>query len=189
MKKTISKLNNKFRLYTSNKKNRGGYSLLEMLVTLLIVNVIILMVSQVLVISLKISIQSHERSFAREELTNLTNLIRRDIRNSNGIKKCSDTTCIMIKDVEQITWRICDNPDSICKIVTDTSGNETIVYETDPKLIITGIIFEEITSGATGTIDTQKSILLTVKARHSYETVNIDNLYRQVIVSTRNYDL
>ncbi|MBD3363092.1 hypothetical protein GF362_05210 [Candidatus Dojkabacteria bacterium] len=184
------------KIFKSLKKinHLKAYSLLEVLVTLLIVNIILLMVSQILVISLRLSVQAQERSFAREELTNIINLIKADIRNADNLMNdCTNSnSCTLMKTSAEIMWHLCDAnndgvDDQICKD-NITSGNTE--YISNEKLIIdpnTFSFLEVSSGGAGGNIRDRISILITISADHRNEDLEITNLYRQVIISTRNF--
>lgn len=173
------------------KDLKKAYSLLEVLITLVIVNIILLMVSNILVLSLKISIQAHERSKAREELTNIVNLIRRDIRNANSVTQIENESELKLNaQVQNLIWKPCEgSPDQICKYIT-TVGNPNLIetYRSHQRLKITDLSFIEQESDLYGGyVNYQISILMTIQADHTIESYNIHNLYRQVLISTRNY--
>jgi prepilin-type N-terminal cleavage/methylation domain-containing protein len=173
------------------ESRKKAFSLLEVLVTLVIVNIILLMVSQILVISLKLSIQAHERSKAREDLTTIVNMIRRDVRNANSVKQIDPANELSINaQVQNITWKLCgDEATRICRHIFNTKTNlEEVTFQSNARLNISDISFIDQSSDAFGgDIHHQLSILFTIQAEHSVESYNIKNLYRQVLISTRNF--
>jgi len=183
---------------TSERKN--AYSLVEMLVTLIVVNIIIVMMANILVTSFKISILAQERSMAREELTNTVNLIRRDLRNASIIVELIDSggddTSIykgisLHTDLEYIKWVTCgDDNTQICRYIIGADGtSETPNYISTPKLKITKFEITDMQDAGLSGNDRQATISLLITADHSREELNIKNLYRQVNISTRNFPL
>ncbi len=168
------------------KNRRAGYSLLEVLVTLLIVNIVVLMLSNIMVISIKSSIKIGERSFTREELTTISNKIKKDIRNTGTVEDdCLLTggsdTCTLNQDVEIVRWSKCS--DSICRYTLDPNdGQYKVTFQSSPKIVIDTLSFQEQPTEATNTV----SLLVTITANHSNPNLDLNNLYRQFIITTRN---
>lgn len=165
---------------------KKGYSLVELLVSLGIISIIITIFFNSLIISLEASVQTVARSNLREEIANLTNIIIRDIRNSDVLISCENSNeCRYINDGDFYSWSFCvDNPTQICKI-NEASGD--ILFRTSDDLAVSNFNFE--TGFGDLSLDrTRNNIVLTIFAAHSNENLEINNLVRQVTISTRNYE-
>jgi prepilin-type N-terminal cleavage/methylation domain-containing protein len=170
-------------------KQKQGFSMVEMLVSIGIVGVVITMFSNVLVSSLQTTIKISNRSAIREELSTVSSLIRRDLRTAEEIVDCANTadeavTCRLLVNNEEVTWRACQsNANQLCKM--DQSNN--VIYRTPAIFKLEKIEFasgfEEV-----GGAGAQRSILLTIVASHTNPRLNISNLVFQTTLSSRNYD-
>ena len=168
---------------------------MEVLVTLLVVNILILMLSNILVITLRISLEINERSAAREEMSDTLNRMKRDIRNANIISEdclglSGGGTCSVEKSGESVIWDTI-TADGVTQIRrrSDTGSGYQTNFITGDKLNYTTLLFQDTGGGAfTGPSGASKaSILITMTADHTQENIEITNLYRQVVISTRNY--
>jgi len=170
-------------------KQKAGYSLFEVLITLTIVTIIMIMLTNTLLLSLEISRKSLVRSSLREEQNDILNKISKDIRNARFIENCGNasggTTCEVLLD-RKYTWTICDDTGQqyICKKV----GNETeeqIIERTSDQLIVKEFTIDE------GIVesDGKKSIVITLVVNQNSEGIDIEDQIRQVLVSTRNYTI
>ncbi len=171
---------------------RKGYSLLEMLITLLIVNIITLMLSNILVISLRTSLEIRERSASREELTTIINLMKRDARNSDSVNcLVNNSQCTFTKENEAIIWKICpvDGINHICQEKVEIPPPNSVLFRSSSRLNITNLKFVTLSQAQAERENTQDVISITITADHTNETLDIRNLYRQAVVATRNYTL
>lgn len=183
----ISNLKIKIKSILKNSlRNRKGYSLLEVIVSLGIIGILITMLFNVLIVTLNISFKLLTYSFVREEISNIVSLVSRDLRNADRIIICgseeSPSSCQLILNGDLISWEVCDS--GICRYRT-ASGSKQLEYRTSAVVKINQITFQ---------LDLQDSriknnILLTIIAEHSNRELNINNIFRQVSISTRNYDL
>lgn len=171
---------------------RKGYSLLEMLVTLIIVNILILMLSNILIISLRTSVEIRERSAIREELTTILNLMKSDIRNASlihndCIEEEGSDICTITKNADTFTWQLCPVEDhmGICKM--DVAGERTF-EQTSSRLSITSLTFHNISNFINPDSVSKTTLMITITADHSQEGSNIKNIYRQATISTRNFN-
>jgi prepilin-type N-terminal cleavage/methylation domain-containing protein len=187
----------KVKKYFKNK-TKQGFSLLEMLVSLGIISIMLVLLSNVLIISLKISARSSARGLVREEISDLLSIVRKDIRNADYVQSCSGTlssggtpTCTMFTGTA-VVWTVCPKvsptPTStggstsamdICK--KDAAGN--IIERSPGNLNITEFSFEEGFSESENT----KVILVTIIASHSNSSLSVANIVQQTSITTRNY--
>lgn len=189
-------------------KHNRGYSILEMVITLLIANVIILMLSNILVISLKLSAKTQQQSNAREEITNIANQIKRDIRNANKIlttaeakivfpsltgENCQGGTCVLSAAGKVITWQMrggnCGVASTPCNRIYRYEGTTTqnTTFTSADNINFTEFKFEN--AGDEIVSRDQASFLVTIKGDHIDKQLDIPQLFRQVAISTRNYKL
>lgn len=172
----------------------SGYTLVELMVSMAIIGVLLVMLSNILIDSIYLSERLVARASTREEITNLTAQIVRDVRASSRVIDCVgqdlSARCQLVID-EIITWEACrlDGSDlsednfTICK--KNSSGQ--IIYSPSKNLRIRSIRFEEGVDSSNNS--TRKNILITVIGDHSNTNLNITNVIRQLSVSTRNYSI
>ena len=177
-------------LTTNNKRSRA-FSLLEMLVSLAILAVIIPLLSNLLVDTIRSSLLLSARSSTREELSSLVALVRSDIRNADEIVNCgeignpaSQLSCELIVEGNVVRWQACDSdPLVMCKL--DATNQELLNSSANFKL--ESVRFEP--GFGDSSIATQRSIIVTVVGSHQNTDLDINNLVVQTTVSTRNYNL
>ena len=180
------KLNNKIKL-----KEKKGYSLFEVVVTLTIVTILMVMLTNTLLLSLEISRKSLARSNLREEQNDILNRISKDIRNAHLIRFCGEDAlaaapkCEVLLD-KKYTWTTCsgDRSISICKKVGEGTEEE-ILESTSENLVVKQFTIEEGIVEAYG----KKSIVITLIVNHKLDTIDIEDQVRQVVISTRNYSV
>jgi hypothetical protein len=168
----------------NSKKRKKAYSLIEIVVSLGIIGVVIIIFFNSLIIAIRVTFKSFARSNLREEMSNVTNLVIRDVRNADALISCSSgNTCTFIKDGKEYTWAICASEGGkICK----TQGSE-VVFETSDVLNVNSFNFEQGFSVVNNDV-LRNNILFTLVGSHSNENMNINNLVRQTAISTRNYE-
>lgn len=176
------------KIKTSSRK-LSAFSILELTVTLGIVGIIMVMLSNILITSISISQKSLARSFAREEVSQIVDAIASDIKGANEIKECSGdiaagVNCRFISDAEYL-WTTCPgtNPGDmrICKF--DSAGNQ--IYASSPSLNF--YVFNIERGFESGDSEARRNILITLAASDIRTGLGINNIVRQTSVSTRNY--
>ena len=170
------------------KKYKRAYSLAEVIISLAIIGVILTILFNALIIAIQVTNKSLSRSVVREEISEVTTLISRDIRNADIILGCGDLaisqTCDMVLNGTQVSWSICGT--SVCRNEIGTSG-PTLTFQTSEVLNVTAFTFER---GISTLTDPRKgNILFTIVGSHNNARLNITNIVRQVTISTRNYSL
>jgi prepilin-type N-terminal cleavage/methylation domain-containing protein len=196
-----------------NNKKLKGFSLVETLVTLVVVGIIIIMLTNVLSITLRVSVLASERSLVKDEMSTMLQKLDRDVSNAEYIfidpaATGTDSGAIIIETTEyRSRWQRCpnDNPNlqagntfSLCQTYcqidnTDldstscTAAGARRNFISTPKLVIESFRVEEITS--TTAFDNQriKSAVVTIKARHAVESLGIINIYKQITISSNNF--
>lgn len=178
-------------IYISSKlkqiSNKKAYSLLEVVVSLAIIAVMMVMLTNILIISLSVAAKTAARSNVREETSNILANIKRDVRNAELINSCSgendQAVCEGVLAVSgKFTWKLCDNEDGtkgVCKF--DASGN--IIEKSPEYLTIDKLLFDV---GFDKTRD-KRTILVTIVSSYKGGDLNIKNIVQQTSISTRNY--
>ncbi len=191
--KNLTKLKNKIRKLTNKFQKKKGFSLLEMLVSLGIISVMLVLLSNVLVISLKVSAKSSARGLVREEISELLATVRKDIRNADFVQSCSGSlssgtpTCTMFTGTS-VKWTVVpktptstDPSPGFAIVKQDAAGN--IISRSPDNLRVSEFSFEEGFSESENT----KVILVTIIASHTNSGLNVSNLIQQTSITTRNY--
>lgn len=171
-------------------KNKKGYSIVEVLVSLGIMAVVITMLFNVLIVGIESSLKIIARSFVREEISSITGQITRDVRNSDRITSCGETStqnsCEFFKNNIRYRWTLCtDSTNRVCKYDMTNSASPTTVYRSSQNVNITTLDFAQ----GFGVSETEKSknILFTIIGSHTNSYVNVNNVFRQTSISTRNF--
>lgn len=177
----------KFDLTKQSKlKKVSGFSLLEMVVSLGIIAVMMVMLTNILIISLQISSKTAARGNVREEISDQLSNIKRDIRNAEIVGNCSGenelATCDVIVLTGKFTWRLCQNENGTNAICKYDEG-DNIVESTADFLSVDEFSFDV---GFSDTPDKQ-TIVVTIVGSHVNESTNVVNVIQQTSISTRNY--
>jgi prepilin-type N-terminal cleavage/methylation domain-containing protein len=186
--------------YKRNKNLKKGYSLIEVIISLAIMGFAITVMFSFLILSLQISTLSLARSFVREELSNVSGLIARDIRNADYIIGCGDSAenqqrCQVIQNGVTYVWEKCDSNGSaegneeektrICKLRLGVDGENSIMFISSQTLIIK--LFEFNLGYTDGSSEAKTNIIFLINASHVKSNYNINNVVRQTSISTRNF--
>src|SRR5690606_13353587 len=113
--------------YNYKNKRKKAYSLVEILVSLGIMSIVITMLFNVLIVGLQSTVKVIARSSIREEMSNISGQITRDIRNSDKVTACGELTvsnsCEFFYNNVRYSWSLCsDSATQVCKYdLTDTS--------------------------------------------------------------------
>lgn len=171
-------------------KNKKGYSLLEVLVSLGIMAIVITMLFNVLIVGIQSSLRVLARSVVREEIAYVSGLIARDIRNSDRVFNCGETSlqnsCDFFRNNIRYRWGQCTGETTrICKYdITDLSS-PVEVFKSSQNVGVTRIDFTQ--GFGTSESDRLRTVLLTIVASHNNSYVNVNNVFRQSSISTRNF--
>lgn len=165
-------------------RNKKGFTLIEMAVSLGITAILIVILFNSLILSMRVSFKNVARSTIREELTTIVNEISDDIRNADAIVSCQGTSCeIQQKDLT-ITWTICEN--KVCKYEDTNGSGDVLVFESIGELNLQSLLFERGFVQNDNIVKT--NILITAIGSHANSSLNINNVFRQTSASTRNYE-
>lgn len=170
-----------------NRKN--GYSMLEVIVSLAITAVSVFMMMNILIVGFKLNIESLSKSYVREEVTNLSSLILRDIRNADRVTDCGTLSfrksCEFVR-AGKFRWGECpDDDNKICKIKIDDEGTEEIVFESPPNLVFN--IDFILTAEDSEFTPENVSVLLTIVGNHIATSASGVNVISQISITTRNF--
>ncbi|MBL8014841.1 MAG: prepilin-type N-terminal cleavage/methylation domain-containing protein [Candidatus Doudnabacteria bacterium] len=179
----------------SNKKlaniSLEAFSLMEMVVTMAIIAIIMVMLSNVLINSIVISQRSIARSFIREEVATVLDLIAIDIRKATTIGACDGSLLAANCDFvigTAYSWEMCDDPGgSTVKVICKRDAQGNILYSTSPSLQIDTFRFEQ-GYGLVGSAR-ERNVLVTIVGSHVNTKLSIRNVVSQVAISSRNYYL
>jgi prepilin-type N-terminal cleavage/methylation domain-containing protein len=195
-------------------KNLKGYSLLEMLVTLVVFAVLMTMIIQVLLVSIDAGRKISARSKVRGDLSELAVMIRRDFRNAGKIDKdiCGDNVsyttpsphlqqvvnsspaCFFTLSGVNYAWVYGGNstlcPETkMCKLRLNPDGRYELYYQSSDILE-----FDQATTHFELSVSlenenvTQGLVLASLTANASGNLKDIvSTQYRQVTVFTRNF--
>lgn len=181
-------------------KLKKGYSLLEIIISLAIMAVVITIMFSTLILGLQISVVSLARSVIREELSNISSLISRDIRNSDFVLECgslsgSSASCKVVQKGETYLWSKCNSLGistgnastdlSICKFKVLSDGSLSNIISTSKVLVVNDFDFSYGFSLENSII--KSNIVVTIVAAHKTESFGINNVIKQIAVSTRNF--
>ncbi|MBP9758162.1 hypothetical protein KBD45_00565 [Candidatus Dojkabacteria bacterium] len=182
------------KLQQSFKKLKGAFSLVETLITLIVVCIIIIMLTNVLAITLKVSILVSERSHIKNELSNIFQKLDRDVANAEYIFIDEANNALILETTEyRIRWERCKNDHATltseseklslcqyyCPVTSDDMGTVTcpantsrLQTKTSPKLVISSFIINEINSTSAFENQRIKSAVVTIRAEHYTDRVN-----------------
>lgn len=168
----------------------GGYSFIEIIVSLAIIAICTIVMLNFTILSFKITAVSLGRSSIREELANIINQVGKDFRRSDFAPVCSQQgdMCEFYIEGDRYRWELCNNSMSVCKDVYDINANSFYnIFTSAENTKITYFKFEPGFSNpaASGL----NNIILTIIADHSNETLGIKNIIKQSSFSIRNYAL
>jgi len=171
-------------------KNKKGFSLLELLITLAIFAILMVTTTALLVINLKAARKIKARSYAREETAFMFNVLKKDIRNANSVVYDSGNQTLMVTLQDQYdpsinriyTWEF--DEDSIVR----KEGSNTNYRMPEDIIINNTPLVKKVVSQSGSNI----VLLLHVEAWTTgmADDNNGEHIYvtKEVIVSTRNYD-
>lgn len=167
-----------------------GFSLVELIVSIGIIGIILLMLNTVIINTAIVAQKSLARSYVREEIATIADLIATDIRSADRVGLCQgqfedDSLRCEIFGRLNVVWQTCtvNNQKRICKI--NQAGEP--VFSSSPGLTIRAAEFE--IGFGTGSINTRRNVVVTIVADHTNPSFNVTNVVRQTVISTRNYVL
>lgn len=179
--------------------SESGFSLLELLITLAIFAILMVTTTTILVINLTIARRIKARSYAREETAFMLNVLKKDIRNADHVEEMSDgtTDSLRIGIVEGdgsthcYRWfhRVDDEQVERKEIDCSTSADGDTSYLTPADVVLREFDFDIIPN------ENNWLVKLNVKAWTVGMPGDIEDatdppqwLYKEVAVSTRNFD-
>ncbi|MDQ6985161.1 MAG: prepilin-type N-terminal cleavage/methylation domain-containing protein [Candidatus Dojkabacteria bacterium] len=181
-------------LHLKSKKNKKGFSLIEVIVSLTVIALVLTLFFNIFILSSNITFKTLARSKVRESLSDLTSLISRDIRNSEYIVECGlnsiegSESCEFVVGGTQYLWHRCEEYSYCKEEKDDATGNYNTIFETDGDIVIDKVKFEKGFSSENGTTSSQNNVLFTVIGSHFNTNLEVTNLIQQISISTRNYE-
>lgn len=185
----------------NRNKHKTGFSLLELLVTIVIFGILVVMLVQVLILNLRVSRMISLRSRIRSELSETSLLIRRDFRNSSRIvsDRCGSTVgefgdqpgCVYVIANKTFAWVLGSEANDcptnkLCRFeeiagVLEPNYISSDLYDIDPDK--TTFEIQEY-SDINETVNA--ILLVTLHIDILEEELDIAPQVRQITVSTRN---
>lgn len=135
---------------------------------------------------LQLSAQNIARNSIREEISLITSQIARDIRASDSINytSCLNSSCELEIGTESFSWEQCEN--SICKYqIINTSKN--LIQKSSDNLKVENFFINIISPEDSS--DSKTLVFVSLLASHINPDRKVSNIFRQVNVSTRNYEI
>ncbi|GAB4284868.1 MAG: hypothetical protein Kow0081_2310 [Candidatus Dojkabacteria bacterium] len=167
------------------KKKKKAFSLVEVTVSLAIIGIILLIFFNSIITAARVSIESISKSRVREEFTNVLALVSKDIRNADRLENCfsGGTECIMVQNNDLVRWELCE--ESVCRY-----ENNNLSFRTSAKSRIETFTFERgYIPEASATNSTRTNVLVTIIGEYNSQQVDSGKIFRQLSVSTRNYEI
>lgn len=164
-----------------------GFSLLELLITLGILGILMLTVTNLIVINLKVARRIQARSYAREETSYMLNLLKKDIRNADTIVQSgSGLSIARLDDGNSVYLKWYQKGKSIARSEGTTPTNlvEKFITPDDVEYDPDEFKIEIISGGAVGDNNT----IVRIQLKASTAGMPDDQYIVKILaVSTRNY--
>lgn len=179
-----------------NYKFKKGFSLVETLVTLIVVSIIIIMLTNVLSITLKVSVLASERAHIKNEMSSIFQKLDRDVANAEYVHIPAVGNVLILETADhRVRWQLCENnnhslstlasPNSFalcqyyCALVSGNDLDDStcppassrLQTITSPKLVIRSFSVEEIQSTSNFENQRIKSAVVTIRAEHYTDTL------------------
>jgi hypothetical protein len=208
----------KFKIKLNFRRKLKAYSLLEMVVTLFLTSMIMLALVSLLAQILQISAITHNRTQTAEDVTNFVQLFEKDIRNAATVGECGgsgeDFSCEFFSNAV-FRWQtctprelpaqctddnlgLCDTKNidyTICKYRVDPDTNDVVgdpVYKLDGTYNIDRLVVENVAAPEGVAEDertTRRVISLIINVSHPVNKFKIDNIVRQTLITTKNFEI
>jgi type II secretory pathway pseudopilin PulG len=170
-----------------NKHLKKGFSLVETVVTIMIYAVMLFMITNVVLLNSRLSMQLQMRSRIRAELEQIATQIKRDIRNADLMGECNANKCRFSIAGNEYSWNYVSSSGRINKTKNvGTSGS--IEFESSPILKVNAINFTQIVD-PTDSLRQRATIIITLDVEGANPIWKINNQIVQEIVSTRNFQI
>lgn len=160
--------------------------MLELIVALGILSFLMLSFFTVVTNGLQLSAQNIARNAIREEISLITSQIARDVRASDIINygSCQNNTCELEIGTEIFLWEQCEN--SICKYQV-INTNKNLIQKSSPNLKIENFFINIISPESSS--DSKTLVYISILGSHVNPDRKVTNIFRQVSVATRNYEI
>lgn len=183
-------------IYGKQIKNNKGFSLLELVVSLAIFGILIAILSNLIIINMRVLLRNRTRTKVREETGIAMRIFKRDIRNAESVdpNQCFSTVC-QITVVEQdticdITWQLIGT--TLTRSADPVGGGECLIsnFQTPVNLEVSNLVFDTYVFDVD---EDQKmaSVKVTLRATMDGLSKNPNTpiyISKTTIASTRNFD-
>lgn len=167
---------------------QGGFSLLELLISLAILGVILVTTTTIIMLNLTAARKIESRSYAREESAFLLNVLKKDIRNAESVVVDNENNTISVVLIEPSSnsttnylWRI--NND---RVERAENGNKT-TYITPIDVEFSDVNFEKVEGANINNELVYIYMEVWVYGMPEDDTGNKLPIKKEIVVSTRNY--
>lgn len=192
-------------------KSKSAYSLIEMIVVLAITSLVMVALVNLMASIMRISASNTTRGKAREDLANLVQEFEKDLRNASKVSNCSGSGSSFICEIytsgyyrwrscPRVTTNVCNSISgrcdlknatyTMCKYALSASGVEVgqPLVKFNDLYNLEQFQVNSVITPATRTESSNRVIAFTALVSHPNAGLNINNVVRQSIVSTRNFD-
>lgn len=196
-------LNKLLRAKKGNKKegrifNQAGFSMLELLITLAILSILMITITNIIIVNLKVAKRVQARTYVREETTFATNLIKKDVRNALNVRANNtvvldgqqrETIEIDMLDAQgnsgTIYWSVWENADGVPTLrrKVRVGGGVGDSFLTPGDIEIVQFDYEIIEDAVSDNTYVRIQLKSSNDGMPDGQTVN-----KAISVSTRNYD-
>lgn len=217
------------------QKHYKAYSLLEMLITLVLTSIVMLGLIQLLVVILRVSASTYNRSLLREDSNNFALEFEKDLKNARRVGQCEGENAGLICEFftdRFFRWQACNvqeadvcladqgscndrsargipNPGgdpgsgdsgerlSMCKYALNpdgsvaNNGEPVTVFDRNYNLNLFRIeeIADEPIDDSPDSESFRRVLLFTTVTSHPNSRLNINNIVRQSVVTTKNFEV
>lgn len=162
--------------------NRGGFSLLELLIYIAILSILMVVISNILISFLKANGQSQSKNEVNSSIRFVGELLRQDIRNASSVSEpaspagTSSSTLILTRNGVTITY---DTSGGILR--RQENGNPTVDV-TNSKVLVGTPIFTRIENA--NSVFNTTSVAIAINMTFSYNSASPDLAYSDSLQTT-----
>lgn len=187
----------------ASDKRKKAFSLTEVMVSMVVFSALIFTFTQLIISAMSISNDIYQRGRFRENVLDVMDAIRRDIRNASKVEDCNAKTCKITVEKVYI-WTTCAADDNtqtaICKYEETSPGNNTLIKKSSPDIYINSLDFKLIPVDSAQVTDNNinsTSVIVTLTSAPINTAADKTNIVqgrvlfdvRQSVISTRNVKL
>jgi len=165
-------------------KKEKAFSLLELMISLGIFAILIMMVTNLIILNLRVARKVKARTYVREESSFMLKILKKDIRNSDSISGAQNELLISIDDpisgTRSYRWSVQGN-----QIQRTEVNSMEITYKTPADMTVTK--WDSLEMFQIYTFDENTVVVIRVRARDPNGMPEDQWIKKEVAVSTRNF--